>query len=171
MLLFKSRLLVLKLVIMGWNKRIKRSRKVKEGLKVGCWNKGGALQPLHEKINEIENLIKNKSFDIFGVLEANLFENNCTSESYIEGYNIYWDKGRNNCHRRNSRSVLFVRKDLNQKIRKDLMDDSVPEVWLEVGEPGKKRSLVCLFYRECSQLMKSNLRAIQCDALNDCIQS
>ena len=44
---------------MGWNKKWKtRDQKIEEGIKIGVWNKGGALQPLREKVNEIENMLK-----------------------------------------------------------------------------------------------------------------
>ena len=57
---------------MGWsNKRHKNHSKGGPGIKVGFWNKGGALQPLREKINEIEELIKSNGFLVFGVIEAN----------------------------------------------------------------------------------------------------
>ena len=42
-------------------------------MKIGSSNMGGALQPLREKINEIEILIKTNNFGVFGIIEANLF--------------------------------------------------------------------------------------------------
>ena len=60
---------------MGWNKKynLNKLREKEDGLKIGCWNKGGALQPLKDKVNDIENLIKSNNFAILGVTEANFF--------------------------------------------------------------------------------------------------
>ena len=60
------------IIKMGWKHQSKISVGGR-GLKVGCWNKGGALQPLREKVNAIEVLIKSNNFSVFGVIEANIF--------------------------------------------------------------------------------------------------
>ena len=50
---------------MGWNKKYTQKKvKFENGIKVGFWNKGGALQSLKEKVNEIEGIIK-KIISIF----------------------------------------------------------------------------------------------------------
>ena len=48
---------------MGW-KTFQRISKLgrSNGIKIGSWNKGGALQPLKEKLNEIEIFIKSNNF-------------------------------------------------------------------------------------------------------------
>ena len=114
---------------MGWGKE-QRKHKTEGGvgIKIGFWNKGGALQPLKEKINEIENLIKSHSFSLFGVVEANFFAENSLKDINIPGYTFFWDKGRNSCTRRNARCVLYVHTDLSCKLRHDLMKENVPEV-------------------------------------------
>ena len=114
---------------MGWKKKWRtKSQEKDEGIKLGFWNKGGALQPLREKRNEIENIIKTNSFGVFGIAEANLFEHDDLTDVEIEGYKIFWDKGRKNIKRRNSRCVLYIRNDLSYKLRKDLMEDNCPEI-------------------------------------------
>ena len=135
---------------MGWTKTYEKTKK-DVGMKIGFWNKGGALQPLHEKINEIEDIIKSNQFCVFGVVEANFFSINNIEDVKISGFSILWDLGRSNTMRQNSRCVLFIRDDLSFKSRKDLMKDSIPEIWVEVGETHKKRTLICLFYREFSE--------------------
>ena len=95
--------------------------------------------------------MKENQFSVFGVLEANFFLQNAEEDIQIKGYSMFWDKGRENLRRQNARCVLFVRNDLSFKIRRDLMEDSVPEIWMELGLPKKKKSLLCLFYREFSQ--------------------
>ena len=137
---------------MGWNNIQKKfQQKTQEGIKVGFWNKGGALQSLHEKINEIEHLIKSNNFGIFGVIEANFFKDNDVKDIEINGFSVFWDKGRNNISRQNARCVVYVRNDLSCKLKENLMDEKIPEIWLEVGEPRKRHVLMCIFYREFSE--------------------
>ena len=137
---------------MGQDKTKKKLKQYKAGgIKIGCWNKGGALQPLKGKITEIEHLIKENNFGVFGVIEANLFKDDNKKEIDISGYTVFWDKGRNQPSRQNVRCVVYVRNDLSFKLKVDLMNEKVPEVWLEIGEPNKKRVLMCIFYREFSE--------------------
>ena len=109
------------------------------------------MQPLKEKINEIEHIIKSNGFSIFGVVEANFFLNNDKQDILTSGYKLVLDKGRHSPERNNARCALYVSVNLSVKIRTDLMDDNVPEIWVEVAEPRKKRVLLCLFYREFSE--------------------
>ena len=64
---------------------------------------------------------------------------------------MFWDKGRNQPSRQNARCVIYIRNDLSFKLKEDLMNDKVPEIWLELGEPKKRRVLMCLFYREFAE--------------------
>ena len=138
------KVLLIKINIMGWGKIQKNlKREVKGGIKFGCWNKGGALQPLKEKLNEIELLIKTEAFGVFGVLEANLFKHDDVEDIKIDGYTVLWDKGRDHIIRNNARTVVYVRNDLSFQSKEELMESNVPEVWLEVGEPKKKLMLIC----------------------------
>ena len=103
---------------MVWGKSKKKVfQKRVEGIKVGCWNKGGALQPMKEKLIEIELLIKSNNFGVFEVLEANFFEDADPNEVKIEGFSLVWDKGRKNKRRRNARTALYIREDLSYKVR------------------------------------------------------
>ena len=124
---------------MGWKKQWDTNRigkeKPNDGIKVGSWNKGGALQPLFEKINDIEQLMKTNNFAILGISEANLFKENDIQDVQISGYSLYYDKGQNCPIRRNSRCVLFIRNDLKCKLREDLMEENIPEIWVEVLIP------------------------------------
>ena len=48
---------------MGWKNKCSSKKYEKEGgLKIGFCNKGGALQPLQEKKNEIEFIVKRQTF-------------------------------------------------------------------------------------------------------------
>ena len=137
---------------MGWDKKwtSKSENDNGKGIKVGSWNKGGALQPLQEKLNEIEYFMKDNNFSIFGISEANLFKETNNKDVQISGYTLFYDKGRENVTRKNSRCVVYIKNDLSFKLREDLMSEEIPEVWIEVGEPKKKRVLICQFYREFS---------------------
>ena len=162
---------------MVWSKKItKRMSNCDDdiGIKVACWNKGGALQPLKDKVNEIENLIKTNNFGVFGVTEANFFREDDIKDVEISGYSFFWDKGRENAIRKNSRCCLYVRNDLNCKIREDLMKDTTPEIWMEIGEPRKRRSLLCVYYREFSewnQRMWTNSIKCQTERLEEWLET
>ena len=122
---------------MGWKKQQlnnqRGDRTIDSGLKVGSWNKGGVNQPLEEKLNEIETLIKSNNFAVMRISEANFFQHNDIEDVQIPGFRFFNDKGRNNIVRRNSRYVLYVRNDLTTKIRDDLMEEEFPEIWVEIG--------------------------------------
>ena len=92
---------------MGWNKiwKYKKVGKPDSGIKIGCWNKDGALQPLQEKICEIEYLLKSNNFGVLGIVEANFFQDNDVKDVQIDGYKLFWDKGRENHKRKNDRNM------------------------------------------------------------------
>ena len=137
---------------MGWSNKIKKIKIGKDkGIKIGCWNKGGALQPLRDKTNEIEILLKSNNFGVLGIVEANFFKENEEKDVQISGYRIFWDKGRDDATRRNSRCIVYVRNDLSTKVRQDLMKNDFPEIWIEIGEENRRRSLLCIFYQEFSE--------------------
>ena len=125
---------------MGWTKKYinrKHQSSNGEGIKIGCWNKGGALQPLKEKRNEIENILKSYNFGVLGITEANFFKEDSIEDVEIVGYKFFCDKGRSNAVRNNSRCAVYVREDLSFKLREDLMRESIPEIWIEIGKREK----------------------------------
>ena len=127
---------------MGWKKQQlnnqRGDRTIEGGLKVGSWNKGGVNQPLEEKLNEIETLIKSNNFTVMGISEANFFQHNDIEDVQIPGFRFFNDKGRNNSVRRNSRCVLYVGNDLTTNIRDDLMEEEFPEIWVEIGKKTRR---------------------------------
>ena len=77
---------------MVWSQKAKIGKTTEEmGIKIGCQNKGGALQPLCEKVNEIEYLLKSNNFGVLGITEANFVEHDDEGDIVIEGYNVFWD--------------------------------------------------------------------------------
>ena len=89
------------------------------------------------------------SIDILAVTEANFDTSQTEDECTIKGFDMHWEKGREHARRKNARVVVYVRQGLDVKIEKKLMEeDLVPEVWLSIGEQGRKRFLVGAIYRE-----------------------
>ena len=87
--------------------------------------------------------------DILAVTEANFDKTQTEEECMIKGYDMYWEKGREQVRRKNARVVTYVRHGLDVRVEKRIMEeDLIPEVWLSVGEPGQKRFMVGAVYRE-----------------------
>ena len=102
-----------------------------------------------KKRDELEILLHVYSIDILAVTEANFDVTQTEEECKIKGYDMHWEKGREQIRRKNARVVTYVRQGLDVKVENKLMEeDLVPEVWLSVGEPGRKRFLIGAIYRE-----------------------
>ena len=87
---------------------------------------------------------------VMGIAEANIGKHDRKEEITIKGYNIVIDKGRNKTGGM-SRTAIMIRKDLSFKIREDLMSEDFPETWIELGEKGYQKTLICTMYREFKQ--------------------
>ena len=119
---------------------------------IGTWNKGGKWDcKLSKKIGEIENLLKSQKIDILGVQEANWTQDMDEATVRIPGYEIIPDKGRSSKKRKNSRTVVYIRDDIHYEILTNKMREEVPEVWLRISEPGKRKTDLVVFYREYKQ--------------------
>ena len=86
--------------------------------------------------------------NIIGIPEANLWLEDDSSSYKIKGYEIVPDKlfishGR-------ARAALYVKNSLRFSIRRDLMSDDFPDVWIEVQgvSQGAGKLLVGTAYRE-----------------------
>ena len=77
--------------------------------------------------------------------EANISKENSSFE--IEGYKVIPDKGRESSTKM-SRTAVIVRSDLTYKVRDDLVNLEISEVWVEIGEHRKKITLIGVVYRE-----------------------
>ena len=67
----------------------------------------------------------------------------------IKRNDMYWEKGREQGRRKNTRVVTYVRHGMDVRVGKKIMEeDLISEVWLSVGEPGQKRFMVEALYRE-----------------------
>ena len=119
-------------------------------IKLATWNKGrSCFEKLVRKRDELEMMLHVYNIDILAVTEANFDKTQTEEECKIKGYNMHWEKGREHSRRKNARVVVYVRQGLNVKIETKLMEeDLVPEVWLSVGDSGRKRFMIGAIYRE-----------------------
>ena len=121
----------------------------KKNLRFATWNKGGANQQLKKKVLEIEAYLNKYDIDYLGITEANLRKDADLEEVTIKGYNIIWDKGRENPNKENSRVVVYIKEELSYEVMHQYMGgDMMPEVWLKLGHARTKRTLVGTMYRE-----------------------
>ena len=56
-----------------------------------------------------------------------------------------------------ARIVVYTKKDIISQRRKDLEDNRVASLWLEVGKPHQKKILLCNVYRECQCLDQKDI--------------
>ena len=66
----------------------------------------------------------------------------------IQDYSLFFSLTLENPNLEISRSCVYVHKDLNYKLRDDLMSDQFSSVWLELSKPRQKKILVCMAYRD-----------------------
>ena len=110
------------------------------------WNKGSSF--LHNKIDDIENIVESYKPHVLGLSEANLRKEDNQSEVQLSDYNLHTCPTINNPSHEVCRVVVYTHKSLIIKPRPDLMSPWISAVWLEVGLPRQKKFLVCNVYRE-----------------------
>ena len=126
----------------------KGREKNKQGIRIGTWNKGGSYcTKFTTKIVTIEEIAKSNKMGVMGISEANIKKGEKQQDLTIPGYITVIDRGRES-ETGMSRTAILIRKDLSYKIREDLMGKNFPETWVELGEKGKKKILICQIYRE-----------------------
>ena len=101
------------------------------GLKICHWNAGSSH--LVNKLNEIESVISNYKPHIFGISEASFRNSQSKEDVKIDGYDICFASTLDNPNLNMSRLSVFIHKDLQFKLRKDLMSNKFSSIWLEVG--------------------------------------
>ena len=75
--------------------------------------------------------LTNRNINCLGVTEANLKAGEDIKEVETPGYNLVWDRGRENKAKGNSRVVADVPEDLSFEIVKSKMKgDLLPELWI-----------------------------------------
>ena len=124
------------------------ANKVKQNFRVGAWNcnKGFVTKG---KINEIEKQMMEHKLDICAVSEVEINNTKFHSDSIyqIKGYNFLlpksWKKGR-------ARSIVYYKKhlEIHMKVRKDLMSDDQPDIWIEMLSKEDENLIIGFYYRE-----------------------
>ena len=109
----------------------------RNGIKLSHWNQGPGF--LSTKRNEIENIINGYTPHILGISEGSFHSSHDITEVQIENYDVYFSKALQNPQLNVSRLAVYVHKDLNVKVRTDLMNDTFNSVWLECGLPRQKK--------------------------------
>lgn len=129
----------------------------KHSIKVGSWNVNrGYLTK--GKLYEVEDQMRMHGLDICALSEVDISDTAFHMDSLydIDGYDFTlpnsWSKYRK------SRSIVYVKKHLKEKmkIRKDLMSDTQPDIWLEIKIPGGDKLVIGSYYREFTGLDGNN---------------
>ena len=47
-----------------------------------------------------------------------------------------------------SRTAVIIQSDLTYKVRNDIENNEIPEIWIEIGESRKRKLLIGVIYRE-----------------------
>ena len=134
-----------------WNflaKMVQRNRSQRgHGIKLIHWNKGPSF--LANKHHEIEDSWKPH---VFGLSEANLKRGHDQSLVQHQDYDLHICDTLNNPELGISRIVVYCHKSLVVKRRRDLEDNNISAIWLEIGLPRQKKILHCQAYREWQHL-------------------
>ena len=120
------------------------------GIKLIHWNKGPSF--LANKHNEIETIVSNHRPHVMGLSEANLKREHDQSLVQHQDYDLHICDTLNNPELGISRIVVYSHKSLVVKRRRDLEDNNISAIWLEIGLPRQKKILHCQAYREWQHL-------------------
>ena len=113
-------------------------------LKLAYWNKG----PSHliNKQQDIATTIVSFNPDIFGIGKANFKQGHNITEAEQEGYNLHLGPGLESCG--TARVAVYTKEGLIVKRRRDLENNNVCTVWLQVGLPNRQATLYMFGYRQ-----------------------
>ena len=115
------------------------------GVKIAHWKAGGKF--MENKMHEIESLISQLHPAILGISEINLKSSHDIMKVQLPGYELLTSTTLQNPQLNISRVVVYVKDDLNCKLRPDLMDDIFSSIWIEV-KSGRQKFLVANIYRD-----------------------
>ena len=121
-------------------------------LKIGFWNnKSSQSHKASSTRDNLDLLLKEKNIDIICLSEANILREDEPGEVMIAGFSLITDGLIQKYGR--SRSAIYMKENLQHRIRKDLMSNEEPEIWLEIrGGKNIKPLLLVQYYREHSLL-------------------
>ena len=78
-------------------------------------------------------------------------------ETKIEGYTTIWPRYNRGSINNVPRILVFIKEDLNHKVRQDLMDEDSASIWLELSCNGGRKLLAGQVYREFQVLGQPRL--------------
>lgn len=113
------------------------------GFKLGHLN----VRSLYPKIDQLDHVIHKGEYDIFAISETWLTDSHHDSELKVNGYNIF---RKDRLGSRGGGVCLYIKDDLEFKLRDDLTFQNVEALWGEITV-GKLTTLVCVIYRSPSQ--------------------
>ena len=113
------------------------NKTVKKTLRIDSWNCGhGAL---HNKMNEIKVLIRQRNPHLLILQEANLFSWNEGKDIKIDKYKLYTSKMKDDPSRKCSRVVVYVKENVKVKQIKSLEIEDFSCIWLGPNLPHMKK--------------------------------
>ena len=124
----------------NFESRYKFGNKKKNGVKIMHWNPGS--KHLHNKKGNIESVINGYKPHILGVSESNFLNHHDINDVQIENYKLILSDTLANENIKASRVAVYVHDDIACTVRKDLMNDTISSIWLEVNLPRQKKFLV-----------------------------
>ena len=104
------------------------------------WNKGS--MHLHRKLKDVETLVEEHRPHVFALGEANVMEDHDQEDIIIQNYDLHLAKSIENPDMKVARVAVYTHKSLIVKRRTDLEDETIQTIWLEIGLPQQKKSLI-----------------------------
>ena len=110
------------------------------------WNKGNSY--MQRKLDDIKTLVSEHKPHIFGLAEANVLPGHDQSELQIPDYSLHLASSLSDPSPSPARVAVYTHKSITVKRRPDLEEEGIQLVSLEAGQPGKKKSLYLVAYRQ-----------------------
>ena len=113
-------------------------------LKLCCWNIRRGLVKREHEINE---LLRKEKLDVLFLVETDSYVILEEKDYTITGFKTVFPlKDANN--QKTRLITLITEKNVNIKVRMDLMNPKFPSIWLEEERENESNILMCGFYRE-----------------------
>ena len=131
--------------------------KLRHSVSVVHWNAGN--RHWRRKTEEIESLILEKDPDLLFVSEANLMVETPDFQRKINGYNMVLPPTLQSL--KYARIVLLVREGIQYKVLDEYMANDLANIWVKIGQRGRKPQIVGGIYREHHLLQPGAPRGTQ----------
>ena len=128
----------------------------RHGLAIACLN----INSLLAHIDDLKIFMVNCKIDILCINETKLDSSVSNSEIYLSGYDVV--RLDRNVNGRNGGGVcIYIRSNLNFRIRKDLANKDLEFLLVEISKPRSKPFLVDTWYRPPSSPQESKLLCLK----------